>query len=838
MASKTMKASVLIGGSISSSLRSALGTTKDGLNKIGKALSDVERKQRLMGESIQVFGRQGRSVDGLRRQYDELTRSADRLRAAKQRLATVSQAIEANNNRRSQLGGQLMGAVGAAVATGFGVGKPVMNAANFARENQLIGNTANMTREEVAKLGQTILAASKDTNQGADELQKAIGFLVAAGLDVKTAEASIRTIGRTTTAAGADIEDLSKASFTLIDALNIKPEGLQGALDMLAVAGKEGNVELKDMAKVLPILGSSFVAMKMSGTEAVATMGAALEVARKGASSADEAANNMQNFMAKVMSPETLKKAQKNFGLDLYAVIQKAQKKGGNPFEAAMQAIMKATAGDQKKIGELFQDMQVQSFLRPMIQNWDEYKRIKDQALKNSAGTTDRDFATMMETQSEQMKAARIAADRLAKTFGTALLPTIGAAAGKLAVLLDKTTEFVQANPKLVVGATKLVAGFVGLRVAVLGLGYAWTFVKGPFLQVAAAVARFRAGGLAASLGRVVPVAMRVAGVFRWIATAAAAIGGGPVVAAVVGLAAAAILVRKYWEPIKAFLVGVWDGFSAAMGPALDGLFTALQELKPAWDAMSSAIGEVWDWFVKLIEPVNATQEELTTAAQIGRVFGQLLATNLKIAITVLGGVVKAVVWVGEAIGTAAGWIVVTWTNTWDKVKEVVGGAIDWIMERLKPVTDGISWIMDKAGSVGDAASGFWNGAKSAVGLGDAAPAPSAAVGAAVTPAPGAAVAATVAPVPAASIGSTTAPVADRRRAPQREPQQQLPQQNLPQPAMAGSRGGSAGPTTVQQTNTFHITQQPGESNRDLARRITDEQRRAEQVKKRGALTD
>ncbi|WP_240198384.1 phage tail tape measure protein [Salmonella enterica] len=117
----------------------------------------------------------------------------------------------------------------------------------------------------------------------------------------------------------------------------------------------------------------------MGGNEAAATMGAALQIARKGASTSDEAANNMNNFMAKILSPETLKKAQKNFGVDMYKIVTSAQKKGQNPFEAAMKSVIKMTKnGDQKLLGELFGDMQVQNFVRPMIQNWEEYRRIKE----------------------------------------------------------------------------------------------------------------------------------------------------------------------------------------------------------------------------------------------------------------------------------------------------------------------------------------------------------------------------------------------------------------------------------------------------------------------------
>jgi TP901 family phage tail tape measure protein len=741
VASKTLKASVLIGGSITPSLRAAIGNTKDGLTRIGQAIADVDKRQRLLGQSIQTFGKMGKNVDGLRREYDQLTLASDRLRASQSRLAAAQRAVDANMARRSALGGQMMGAVGTAVATGFAIGKPVMNAANFARENRLIGNTANMSREEVAALGATILREARITNQGANELQKAIGFLVAAGLDVKTAEASIRTIGRTTTAAGADIEDLSKASFTLIDALKIDTDkgGLQAALDILAVAGKEGNVELKDMAKVLPSLGAGFVALKMGGTEAVATIGAALEIARKGTDSADKAATNMDNFLSKIMSPETRKKAQKNFGLDIAGVIERAQKSGANPFEAAMQAVIKATGGDQKKIGDLFQDMEVQKFIRPMIQNWDEYVRIKNKALTKSAGTTDKDFALMMEQQAEQMKAAKIAADNLAKTFGAQLLPTIGNAAGKMAVFMDKATAFVNEHPHMVVGATKIAAAFVGLRVAGLAAGYAFTFVAGPFLKVAALLARFRAAGAVASLGQFGATALRVGGAVRWIATAFAAIGGGPVTIAIGALVAGAILVRKYWEPIKAFFSGMWEGFSSAMQPAMDGLFTALAPLKPAWDAVAAAVGKTWEWFGKLLEPVHLTGEQLKSVTDAGKTFG-----------VVLGAVIS-----NGLRGFAA-------------LVRVIG------------------WVIDKAATMGNI----------------------------------------VARVPI--IGG---PAAMGRDALSGEPNQGAPE--LPKPA---ARGAAA--YTDQSTHTYNITQQPGESQEALARRIAEEQKRQAQVNNRGRLTD
>ena len=210
-------------------------------------------------------------------------------------------------------------------------------------------------------------------------------------------------------------------------------------LGILVQAGKEGNFEFKAMAQYLPTLGASFKALKMEGSEAAATMGAALQIARKGAGDESEAANNMKNFMAKILSPDTLKKANK-FGVDLYAEITKAQANGGNPFEVAMQNVMKMTkGGDQKLLGELFGDMQVQNFVRPMIQNWDEYERVKLSALSAGGDVIDEDFAKIGATTKSGVGGMVAAFGRLKITIGDSLEPVVNKFANALISHQPKT---------------------------------------------------------------------------------------------------------------------------------------------------------------------------------------------------------------------------------------------------------------------------------------------------------------------------------------------------------------------------------------------------------------
>lgn len=141
--------------------------------------------------------------------------------------------------------------------------------------------------------------------------------------------------------------------------------------------------------------------------------------------------------------------------------------------------------------------------------------------------------------------------------------------------MVEGFAEFAQRNPGVVKGVVGTALALSGLRVASLAVGYAVTAIKGPVLSVMGFIARWRATGALASMGRFGPVAMRVAGVVRTVGTAIAAIGGGPIAVAVGALTAGALVVRKYWQPISAFMGGMWDGSGPSSAPRLIGSWSA-----------------------------------------------------------------------------------------------------------------------------------------------------------------------------------------------------------------------------------------------------------------------
>lgn len=79
-----------------------------------------------------------------------------------------------------------------------------------------------------------------------------------------------------------------------------------------------------------------------------------------------------------------------------------------------------------------------------------------------------------------------------------------------------------------------------------------------------------------------------------------AALMANPIVLIVAAIVAAAVAIYVYWEPIKAFFIGVWDaianGAKAAWAAVTNWLgFDPLAMLSSGWQSLSSTIAAAWD---------------------------------------------------------------------------------------------------------------------------------------------------------------------------------------------------------------------------------------------------
>lgn len=119
-----------------------------------------------------------------------------------------------------------------------------------------------------------------------------------------------------------------------------------------------------------------------------------------------------------------------------------------------------------------------------------------------------------------------------------------------------------------------------------------------------------------------------------------------PIGLIVAAFIAAGLLIWKFWEPIKAFFIGMFSGVMQQLSPFRDAFFT----LTLVFSAIGDAIGKVWDWFVKLFTPVESSRESLDKCATAGETFGKVLGFALQSLLLPLTTLMEGIGWVLEKL--------------------------------------------------------------------------------------------------------------------------------------------------------------------------------------------
>ncbi len=509
-------------------LARALADTQGKALRLGAA---VEKQRASLAASRAELDRAGLSVNKLREQYARLGAAVDQANAKRDRLQARMDKKAAAGERLGELQGAAAGAIGAV----YGAGRLVSQAMDFEHEMRMFGNVAGLSNDMLAEIRKQINALSAVTNQAPGELLVALNDLTAKGLDPDRAVASLGVLGKTATASGANIGDLAATAFTLIDAMGLSPDELPVAMDMLAKAGKEGSFELRDMAQYFPMLTAQAKSLGLVGMEGIATLGSALQIAMKGASDPSQAANNFQNFLANLTRPETVARFAK-MGVDIEAAMKDAMAAGQNPVEEMIRLIGELTGGDKFRVGELFGDMQVVNFLNPMLQNLEEFGRIKRGVL-SAKGAVDEDFQAMLKTGKESLKGFTLAAGRLGEVLGKTLLPAASAVLANLAPMVKWAAEAIDKYP-----AIGTMLGYFAI-----GLGSV-------------------AGGMAIAAGA------------TWLWNAA--LLANPMTWVVGAVVAGAAAIITFWGPITGFFKGLWGTIKELFSAGVKFL-TKVWELSP-----------------------------------------------------------------------------------------------------------------------------------------------------------------------------------------------------------------------------------------------------------------
>lgn len=399
---------------------------------------------------------------------DAVNKSNDEFDKLQREIKNTSDMLDKLGQNMTKIGGALTLA-GGGLAYKLGITEAIPEAFQMEHRLRELGNVGQLSAKQLEDMDKRLASISRYTNQMRPEIAEGLNVLVASGIDPTKALDYMNVIGRTATGEQAAIADISRTAFAVSDNLKVPIDDLGKSMDILAMSGKEGRFELKDMAAAFPSLTAGAAMLGMKGTPAVASLGAALQVAMKGAGEASEAANNLENFIQKVTSPLAVKNFKEVFGVNLKQVLLDAAAQGRDPILEVIEMMNELSGGDVFKVSEVFQDKQVLNFIKPMMQNLDEYKRIKASAL-SAEGVVDSDFEHMMETTNEQFKLLKINMKEL-------VFPHLH----KPIELINNLLTKINNNPLLQKGLFGAIIGTIGLGILLTTLGTA-TIIIGKFV--------------------------------------------------------------------------------------------------------------------------------------------------------------------------------------------------------------------------------------------------------------------------------------------------------------------------------------------------------------------
>lgn len=312
------------------------------------------------------------------------------------------------------------------------------------------------------------------------------------------------------------------------------------------------------------------------------------------------------------------------------------------------------------------------------------------------AGSMEKEYASRVATSENALQLLKNTAMVLSQRVGRTLIPDFKVFAARTGEVVKRIADWVDENPRLVSWLAKSAIAGAALVTVLGGLLIVGGGAAMAFSQIYKAVGLIANSGALTGMARMFgQLGPRLAAMGRFLpglangARAVLPLLGGlsaPVVAIGAALAAAGLLVWKFWGPIKAFLIGTFEGARAAFAPVLSELSTALEPLAPAWDVLRLAIGKVGDGVRWLLTPFQATTEQLQGATNAGRAFGTILglvlANGVRTTITVVRTAASVIAGFGNVVGTIVGAVVTAFRGMWAVItglftgnwQQVVGG--------------------------------------------------------------------------------------------------------------------------------------------------------------------
>ncbi|WP_137574515.1 phage tail tape measure protein, partial [Escherichia coli] len=488
--------------------------------------------------------------------------------------------------------------------------------------------------EQALKLGSETQFTASDAASGQS-------FLAMAGFTPQAIQAALPGVLNMALAGGVELGETADIGSNILTQFNLTADQMDRVGDTLTAAFTRTNTDLRALGETMKYTGPVAAKLGISLEEAAAMAGMLANNGLRGS----DAGTAMRASLSRLASPpKAAADALKELGVSVADARGKMR-----PMEDVLLDLYKAT----QKYGQVDQV----SFFKDIA---GEEAFVGLQTLVAAAGSGE------LQKLTRELQGARGEADRVAKVMADNLdgdLKNLDSAWEGLRIrisdlvdgplrsvtqwltrVLEKITSLAQAHPVLT--RQLLIAGgaLLAMTATVGSLSLAIGVLAGPLAKL-----RLGFSLLTGSMN-----AVRLLPALWGMVTGSVSLLGGaigalfsPVGLIVAALAGAAVLIWKYWDPIRAFFAGVFSGIMERLTP----LRETFERFGPVFDAIGSGISQVFNWFKSLLSPMESSKETLDKCTSAGEIFGNVLGGALQLVLTPAKMLLDTLAWILEKLG-------------------------------------------------------------------------------------------------------------------------------------------------------------------------------------------
>lgn len=612
----------------------ALQANRERIKALSREMAAAEAPTKALTREFQSAVRQGhalkqkhneqqRELQGLRGKLGEAGISTRNLgqheRELRQRVESTNKTLAQQEQRLKQLTTQqkrlgqakaqyertqqLAGSMAATGAGGLAAGSGMLYAgaqmmAPGLEFDAAMSKVQSLTRldaasEDMAALREQARQLGASTQFTAGQAADAQGFLAMAGFKAESIQAAMPGMLDLAKAGDSGLAETADIASNILTGFNLQASETGRLGDVLVGTFTRSNVNLQMLGETMKY-AAPVAASVGQDIETVAAMAGKLGDAGIQGSMGGTALRAILNRLS--APPAAAAKALNKLGIsakdaqgnlrDMPTVLQEIYEKTKNMGDADRAGLLKAIAGEEAVAGMQVLVAQAGSgALQEFVST-----------LKNTEGEASATAKTMADNLRGDLSAMGSAWEDLGIQLQEQQNGPMREITQTLTGIIGGVKGWVAENPKLASNLVKTAAGVAILMAGMGGLTLAIASMLGPFAMVRYGMTLFgiKGAGLAGTLFNLGKTALPLVG--KGILFIGRALMMNPIGLAITAIAAGAYLIYRYWEPIKAFFLGIWSEIRAGFDGGLAGIGQLIVNFSPL-GLFYRAFAGVLGWF-------------------------------------------------------------------------------------------------------------------------------------------------------------------------------------------------------------------------------------------------